>query len=79
MIRTETYELSGRQFVRTWSDAHRYVERDGVAYTEANDPAEFGRTYTEGDLIPREEWEDDPNEATAEDYENALLELGVRL
>ena len=54
MIVTETYELNGRQFVRTTSDAGRYVVRDGVEYGEANDPAEFGRTYTEGDLIPAE-------------------------
>ena len=56
-IRTETYELSGRQFVRTWSDAGRYVvggEPHGQ-YTEVNDPAEFGRTYTEGDLMPPDE------------------------
>ena len=55
MIVTEPYELNGRQFVRTYSDANRYVVRDGVAYSEANDPAEFGRTYTEGDLIPETE------------------------
>ena len=49
----ETYELNGRQFVRTYSDANRYVI-GGVpenAYTEANDPAELHRVYTEGDLI----------------------------
>ena len=78
-IRTETYELSGRQFVRTWSDSHRYVVGGSPEgkYTEANDPAEFGRTYVEGDLIPREDWENDPDEATSEDYEAALTEFGV--
>ena len=55
MIVTEPYELNGRQFVRTYSDANRYVVRDGVAYSEANDPAEFGRVYTEGDLMPETE------------------------
>ena len=55
MIVTEPYELNGRQFVRTYSDANRYVVRDGVAYSEANDPAEFGRVYTEGNLIPETE------------------------
>lgn len=50
-IRTETYILNGREFTRTWSDANRYVVRDGVSYGEANDPSEFGRTYTEGDII----------------------------
>ena len=80
-IKTETYELNGRQFVRTYSDAHRYVVGGSPEgqYAEANDPAEFGRTYTEGELIPREEWVDDPNEATAEDYEQALADLGVRV
>lgn len=51
-IRTETYELNGRLFIRTWSDANRTVVRDGIAYGEANDPAEFKRQYTEGDLMP---------------------------
>ena len=79
MIVQEHFDVNGRDFIRTVSDYNRYVVRDGVEYSEACDPAEFGRTYTEGDLIPREEWGDDPNAATAEDYENALLELGVRL
>lgn len=66
-IRTETYELSGRQFVRTWSDANRYVVRDGVSYGEANDPAELGRTYAEGDLIPMDERTDLTDKAEAYD------------
>lgn len=78
-IRTETYELNGRQFVRTWSDTHRYVVRDGIVYGEANDPAEYGRIYTEGDVMPPEEWIVDPNAATAEDYEAALREMGVSI
>ena len=55
MIVQENFTLNGRQFVRTYSDANRYVVRDGVAYSEANDPAEFGRVYTEGNLIPETE------------------------
>lgn len=50
-IVTETYEMNGRQFVRTYSDAGRYIV-GGVPegqYTEANDPAELGRVYTEGE------------------------------
>lgn len=62
MIVTETYELNGRQFVRTYSDANRYVVRDGVEYGEANDPAEFGRVYTEGDLMTDEEIESNAQE-----------------
>ena len=62
MIVTETYELNGRQFVRTYSDANRYVVRDGIEYGEANDPAEFGRVYTEGDLMPIEDIESNAQE-----------------
>lgn len=51
MIITETYMLNGREFTRTYSDANRYVVRDGIEYSEANDPSEFGRTYTEGDVM----------------------------
>lgn len=52
MIVTENFKVGERDFVRTYSDAGRYVVRDGVEYSEACDPAEFGRTYTEGDLMP---------------------------
>ena len=57
MIITEAYTIKGIPFVRTYSDAGRYVVRDGISYDEAHDPAEFGRTYTEGELIPEEEIE----------------------
>lgn len=69
MIRTETFMLGEREFTRTWSDANRFVVRDGVEYTEANDPSEFGRTYVEGDRIPDEE-------ITAEDALNILMGVG---
>lgn len=49
MIITELYSINGKQFIRTYSDKGMMVERDGVQYSEANDPAEFGRTYTETD------------------------------
>jgi len=55
MIVQENYILNERDFIRTYSDAGCYVVRDGVSYTEANDPAELGRTYTEGELMPEEE------------------------
>ena len=59
MIRTETFYIGEREFTRTYSDANRYVVRDGVSYSEACDPAEFGRTYTEGDLIEEDTGVDD--------------------
>lgn len=55
MIIQEHFEIDGRDFIRTVSNSGRYVVRDGVSYSEACDPAEFGRTYTEGDLMPDDE------------------------
>jgi len=57
MIVTENFKVGERDFIRTYSDSGRYVVRDGVSYSEACDPAEFGRTYTEGDIMPDEEGE----------------------
>lgn len=45
-----------RDFIHTYSDAHRYVVREGVEYEDAIDPAEFHREYTEGREI--ENWEE---------------------
>lgn len=53
----EHFIVEGIDFIRTSSNAGRYVvggEPYGE-YTEACDPAEFGRTYTEGDVIPPDE------------------------
>lgn len=46
MLNIETVTINGREFTHTWSDTYT-VERDGVEYDEAYDPAEFGRVYTE--------------------------------
>lgn len=51
MIQTENLSINGKAFVRTYSDSGCYVVRDGVAYSEAIDPAPLGRTYTEGENI----------------------------
>lgn len=47
MIKTENVTINGKPFIRTYSDSGYMVERDGVRYAEAIDPAEFGRVYTE--------------------------------
>ena len=62
----EHFDVNGKDFIRTYSDAGRYVVRDGEEYSEACDPAEFERIYTEGDLI---ESEDEP---TAEEIVDIL-------
>jgi len=51
MIVTEYYETrtDGVVLVRTYSDAGMMIERDGVRYSEAIDPQDAGRVYTETD------------------------------
>ena len=53
MIITEHYKTrdDGVVLNRTYSDAGFRIERDGVFYDEAIDPAELGRTYTETDQL----------------------------
>lgn len=69
MIVQTHFDVNGRDFVRTVSDSGRYVVRDGVSYSEACDPAEFGRTYTEGDLMPPEEQDMEELTAKAEAFD----------
>ena len=67
MIKTETLTIGGKQFIRTYSDARMMIHGGSpeADYSEALDPAELGRTYTETD-IPVE------GESTAEDILNIL-------
>jgi hypothetical protein len=71
MLRTETITINGKEYIRTWSDANRMIERDGNLYESAVDPAYLGRTYTETE-------QDIPDtEAEEADYLAALDRLGV--
>lgn len=63
----------GVELVRAYSDTGYFIEREEVMYAEAIDPKNLDRKYTETDIAI----EDD--EATAEDYETALQEVGVEL
>lgn len=56
MIVTEYFATRSDGVVlnRTYSDAGYYIEREGAQYSEAIDPAEYNRQYTETD-IPIEE------------------------
>ena len=50
MIKTEQLTINEKQFTKTYSSSGFMVERDGVRYSEAIDPSEFSRTYTETDI-----------------------------
>ena len=69
MIVTEQLIINDRQFTKTYSDSGYMIERDGAQYSEAIDPAEFGRTYTETDIPIEGEGESEVEQkAAAFDY-----------
>lgn len=57
MIITEYYKTRSDGVVlnRTYSDIGMMIEREGVRYSEAVDPAELNRQYTETDEPVEEE------------------------
>lgn len=67
MIKTENVTIGGKQFIRTYSDKGMYIHGGSpeADYSEALDPAELGRTYTET-TTPIED------ETSAEDILNIL-------
>ena len=73
MIIQTTKEINGAMYTYAYSDSGFMIERDGVRYYEAVDPLGSGRVYTEtGQPIER-----GTDEATVEDYRDALKEFGV--
>lgn len=68
MIQTGKITINGRELVRTYSDTGHMIQQSGtgVVYSEAVDPVEMGRTYTETDeLVP-------DTELTAEEALNII-------
>ena len=70
MIVRENMEIGGRTFVKMYSDAGFYIERDGVKYSEAIDPENISHTYTEADepISPTEEPDEIAQKAEAFNY-----------
>ncbi len=69
MIVQEHFEIDGQQFIRTYSDRGVMIH-GGVPeadYSEACDPADAGRTYTETDIPV------DPDESEAQEILNIIL------
>lgn len=50
MIVKTTKEINGVEYDYTYSDAGMMIERDGAIYSEAVDPLNSGREYTETDI-----------------------------
>ena len=73
MIIQTTKEINGVVYSYTYSDSGYMIDRDGVRYSEAVDPLDSGRLYTETD----EPIDVGPREETVEDYKAARHILGV--
>ena len=67
MVIYEDYGKNGLgvDLTRAYSDEGFYIERDGNLYSEAVDPTELNRQYTETDIKPDDEIIDE-DEAYAE-------------
>lgn len=75
MIIHTTKEINGVMYAYAYSDSGFMIERDGVRYSEAVDPLDSERVYTEtGEPIDM-----GTDEATMEDYQAALNEFGVEV
>ena len=69
MIVKENIEIGGKEFVKQYSDGGFYIERDGAKYSDAIDPADIERTYTETDEpIEGEPQDEAEQKAAAYDY-----------
>ena len=75
MIIQTTKEINGVMYAYAYSDSSYMIERGGVRYSEAVDPLNSGRVYTETD----EPIDMGTDEATVEDYQAALNEFGVEV
>lgn len=49
MVVQREITIGGVTYIKTYSDADKYVERDGVKYVEAIDPVGTDRVYTESE------------------------------
>ena len=74
MIVKTTKEINGVVYDYTYSDSDMMIERNGVRYSEAIDPAELNRQYTETTEPIEADFNGDVTEA---DYLAALERFGV--
>ena len=59
MVKKEYYKTleDGTVLIRTYSDSNHYIIQDGtgIEYSEAIDPEQMNRTYTESEKIIKED------------------------
>ena len=69
MIVKENIEISGKSFVKQYSDSGFYIARDGEKYSEAIDPADIERIYMETNELINNNDESSVVEQKAEAYD----------
>lgn len=75
MVIKTTNTIDGVSYDYTYSDSGMMIERDGVRYSEAVDPLDSGRVYTETeDHIAREEMTETEEKALAYDIITGVAE-----
>ena len=69
MIIKTTKEINGVMYDYAYSDSGYMIERDGVRYSEAVDPLNSGRVYTETDELTEPADEPTETELKAQAYD----------
>lgn len=79
MIVKDNIDISGKKFVKQYSDGGFYIKRDGEKYSEAIDPEDIPREYTETDepIDSGEETSETEQKAEAYDYLTGRTESEV--
>ena len=73
MIIKTTKEINGVMYDYTYSDSGYMIERDGVRYSEAVDPIDSGRVYTETEELIEAEGSEEEQDISAEEALEILL------
>ena len=66
-------EINGVMYDYTYSDSGFMIERDGVRYSEAVDPIDSGRVYTETEELIEAEGSEEEQDIPAEEALDILL------
>ena len=73
MIIQTTKEINGVMYAYAYSDSGFMIERDGVRYSEAVDPIDSGRVYTETEELIEAEGSEEEQDIPAEEALDILL------
>lgn len=73
MIIQKTKEINRVMYAYAYSDSGYMIERDGVRYSEAVDPINSGRVYTETEELIEAEGSEEEQDISADEALEILL------